>query len=263
MMSEHPFDAAAAGYDAGFAAVPPGSWFRETIWAETDRCFRKGDAVLDLGCGTGEDAVHLAERGLSVHAVDASTAMLEVARAKASSAGHEDHITFERVDLARFESGELGPFDGALSDFGPLNCLASLEPFAEGLASRLRPGAPAVLVVMGPLCPWEILWYLLHLRVPTAFRRLRRGLVAPTGGGTTIPVWYHSPCALRRSIEPWFVVRRLVGIGSLVPPPYLSGLVARAPSFFERVHRLDRRLGRSFPFTWLNDHYLMVAERRR
>lgn len=262
-MPEHPFDAAAPEYDRGFASLQPGRWYREMIWEEVDRQLKEREEILDLGCGTGEDAVYLAGRGHRVHAIDLSEGMLEVARDKARSAGLEDRITFEHGDLGAPAPEEERRHDGALSDFGPLNCLENLSPFVEELARRLRPGAPALLVVMGPWCPWEIFWYLLHLRVPTAFRRLKRGLEAPVGGGPTIPVWYHSPRALRKALEPHFEVHRLIGIGSLVPPPYLSGLVAKAPRLFEKVHRLDRRLARFFPFTWLNDHYLMVATRRR
>lgn len=262
VMSDHPFDAAAPEYDSSFASLQPGRWYREMIWTELERYFGEGDEVLDLGCGTGEDAVFLAARGVRVHALDASGGMLETAREKAQAAGVAERITFEHGDLAGPATNAEQLHDGALSDFGPLNCLEELGPFVDGLAQRLRPGAPAVLVVMGPICPWEILWYLLHLRVPTAFRRLKRGLDAPTGGGTTIPVWYHSPRALRRALQPHFEVQDLVGIGSLLPPPYLSGLVGKAPRLFERIAKLDRRLGHLFPFTWLNDHYLMVATRR-
>jgi ubiquinone/menaquinone biosynthesis C-methylase UbiE len=44
-------------------------------------------SVLDLGCGTGSLAVLLAEAGHHVTGLDASTAMLEAARAKGAAAG--------------------------------------------------------------------------------------------------------------------------------------------------------------------------------
>jgi SAM-dependent methyltransferase len=261
-MFEHPFDTAALEYDTSFAGLQPGRWYREMVWREMDRYFEEGTEVLDLGCGTGEDAVYLARRGVRVRAVDVSEGMLEKARDKTRAADLEGRISFTHGDLSDLASDEEPLSDGALSDFGPLNCLEDLAPFAEGLAGRLKPGAPVLLVVMGPICPWEILWYLLHFRFPTAFRRFKRGLQAPVGGGPTIAVWYHSPRAMRRAMQPYFEVRDLVGIGSLLPPPYLSGLVARAPKLFGWIARIDRRLGHFFPFTWLNDHYLLVVTRR-
>ncbi len=42
-----------------------------------------GSVLVDVGCGTGTFAVEAARRGLTVHAVDVSVAMLEYAKAKA------------------------------------------------------------------------------------------------------------------------------------------------------------------------------------
>ena len=74
------FDALAADYDASFTATPLGTLLREAVWRRLDARFAPGDRVLELACGTGEDAVHLASRGVRVTAVDASAAMVEAAR---------------------------------------------------------------------------------------------------------------------------------------------------------------------------------------
>jgi SAM-dependent methyltransferase len=44
-------------------------------------------AVLDAGCGTGENALHIASLGLSVLGVDVAETALAIARAKAPSVG--------------------------------------------------------------------------------------------------------------------------------------------------------------------------------
>jgi putative AdoMet-dependent methyltransferase len=48
---------------------------------------KPGDVVADLGTGTGSLAIAAARAGARVHAIDISTAMLEVARTKAAKAG--------------------------------------------------------------------------------------------------------------------------------------------------------------------------------
>ncbi|MEP6999757.1 MAG: methyltransferase domain-containing protein, partial [bacterium] len=52
-----------------------------------ERLFRahdlKGTAVLDLGCGTGQHAIRLAQHGYEVTGVDRSPQMLRIARVKA------------------------------------------------------------------------------------------------------------------------------------------------------------------------------------
>src|SRR3954466_4518936 len=46
-------------------------------------------AVLDAGCGTGDNALHLASQGLSVLGVDVAETALAIARAKADDRGIE------------------------------------------------------------------------------------------------------------------------------------------------------------------------------
>jgi SAM-dependent methyltransferase len=58
-------------------------------------------AVLDAGCGTGENALHLASRGLSVLGVDVAETALTIARAKADERGLE--VEFVVADALRLE----------------------------------------------------------------------------------------------------------------------------------------------------------------
>ena len=51
--------------------------------------------VLDLGCGTGRHALHLAEQGARVCALDFSTGILEEARRKPNA----DDVMFLQHDL--------------------------------------------------------------------------------------------------------------------------------------------------------------------
>jgi SAM-dependent methyltransferase len=278
------FDAAAAAYDEAFTHRRLGRWLREAVWARLGVVFAPGDRVLDLGCGTGEDAIWLAQRGVRVLATDAAPAMLAAARRKAASMGVDTagRITFAELDLASLteletrrqgdkETGKersLSPclpvsgFDGAFSNFGPLNCLADRRPVAEALARWVRPGGVIVMVVMGPLCPWEIAWHLAHGAPRTALRRLRSGVVAHVGAGATVRVWYPSPRRLRAEFAPHFRHVETLGVGALLPPSELAHLADRLPRLFETLALLDRRFGRAFPWTWLNDHYLSVFERQ-
>ncbi|MFJ4102292.1 class I SAM-dependent methyltransferase [Amycolatopsis japonica] len=50
-------------------------------------------AVLDAGCGSGENALHLASRGLSVLGVDVAETALAIARRRASELGLEAEFT--------------------------------------------------------------------------------------------------------------------------------------------------------------------------
>lgn len=262
----HPFDAVAAGYDAAFTDRRLGRWLRAIVWAQLARAFRPGDRLLELGCGTGEDAVWLARRGMKIDATDASPAMLAETRRKAAAAGVDESVTTRVLDLTA-PLGSLGApdgerYDGAYSNFGPLNCVEDRRALAGELARLVRPGGKLVLVVMGPLCPWEIAWFLARFKPRAATRRFRSGQPARIGDGGTVRVWYPSPRRLAREFAPYFQVRELAGVGLLLPPSEMGRLVDRVPGFFARLARLDRRFAGTLPWRWLNDHYLMVLERR-
>jgi SAM-dependent methyltransferase len=252
-----PFDALAAGYDAGFTATPLGALLRESVQRRLDARFAPGGRVLEIACGTGEDAVHLGRRGVRVLATDVSQAMVERAREKVVVAGLAETIETRRLAIEDLSS-LAGPFDGAFSDFGGLNCVADLPAVARDLAGLLRPGAALLLCVMGPLVPWEWAGFLRRGEPVKAFRRLRRGGTPWRG----VTVRYPSPAALRRAFAPAFRPARLAAVGALLPPTEWEGWAARHPRLLAALARWERRLETLPPLPWLADHYLLELVRR-
>lgn len=264
------FDAAASTYDAAFTNRLLGQWLRAAIRNHIP--FQPGDHILELGCGTGADALWLAEQGITVTATDASQAMLAEASHKITAAGLSHQVTFKQWDINHPDAGahivptaNAAPshqFDGIFANFGVLNCVANRPALAHFLSDRVRVGGKMLLVVMSPLCPWEISWHLLHGQIRTSFRRLQSGQPAHAGGGQMLPVWYPRPGKLIREFAPFFQHTQTIGIGIFLPPSYLDHLVDRWPGIFARLAGFERHFGRYFPFTHLNDHYLILFERR-
>lgn len=261
--SASPFDSLAAEYDETFTHTRIGRVMREAVWRRLDNLFNPGDRVFELNCGTGEDAVHLARRGVRVLATDVSPAMIDRAREKVAAAGLADRVLFHRVDLAagaeafdglteRVGLGSADKFDGAFSNFGGLNCVANVAAVAQGLSDSIRQGGSVAVCVMGTLVPWEWLWYSLRGRFREAFRRLRPGGQQWHG----VSIRYHSIGAIRNAFAPAFRLARLSGIGFLVPPPYAEDFARRKPRVLEALNRWERRLETAPPFPWLADHYL-------
>jgi ubiquinone/menaquinone biosynthesis C-methylase UbiE len=262
------FDQAAQNYDDLYQENQVMAWMRLESLAALQAAFPSGSRLLEIGCGTGEEALALARLNHSIVATDISPVMIETCRRKATVQGVPD-IEWRVVPAGQADTllSEYGPaaFDGAYASFGALNCEPQLEPVAATLAGLLRPEARLVCSVMGRWCAWEIAWGLFHLRPREAFRRLGQdwigaGLASP-GGTLSIPVRYYTPGAFSRAFKPQFQVRTARGLPVFLPPPYLDHLLERHPALFARLAKIERRLRDRFPFFLLGDHFLLVMER--
>lgn len=247
------FDALSTRYDELWTHTAAGRAQRDVVWKILESLFRPGDRVLDLGCGTGEDALWLARRGLNVHAVDAAPGMIQMVRERAATERLSLETTVLRAEELNGLAGD-ATFDGALADFGVLNCVEDVQALAMNLARLIRPGGRLVVVPMGRFCLWETLWYLLRGDPKRAFRRLRSGAV-PTSLGFS--VFYRSVASSARLHKPWFRLRRWSGVGVLTPPPY----VGLSNATIRTLARLDRWLGCLPVFRAFADHRLIVFER--
>jgi ubiquinone/menaquinone biosynthesis C-methylase UbiE len=256
------FDAVAASYDADFSQTALGRILRKRVWRHLRRCFSPGQHVLELACGTGEDAVWLAVRGIRVTATDGSGKMIRIVQDKASHQGLSDFLNPQILSLQAIVNGK-NPlagqqFDGAFSNFGGINNIGDWRSLAKGLASLVRPGGRLVLVPMGPFCPWEILWHLVHGQPREAFRRFGHSPSARIGG-SVIPIWYPSPDHLRHDFAPWFKQNYVESLGLWLPPTNLGQLLARWPGFWVGLSGLEAATARFSKGA--GDHYIMALER--
>jgi hypothetical protein len=192
-----------------------------------------------------------------VLATDLSREMVEITRQKVARTRLTATVEVQQLALEHLHELEVPPFDGVLSNFGGLNCVAELSGVGCALAARLQPGALALLCVMGPLVPWEWGWFLGHGDPGTAFRRLRPGGVV----WRDLKIHYPSIRTLRRAFSPAFRFCRASAIGALLPPPFTESWMVRHPRLLTVLNRWERRLETLPPLPWLADHYLLELER--
>lgn len=255
------FDQVAAEYDREFSETELGCALRQIVWDRLAANFNAGDRILELNCGTGEDAIWLARRDVRVTATDVSLEMLAIARKKISEAELTQRVDLQPLDLAQPVHRPEASFDGALSNFGGLNCVNNLRPLSKFLGEAIRPGGELILVPMNRWCVWEIVWHLLHFKFRTAFRRLRSAGSEANVGANRARVWYPSIRSLRMTFEPHFKLKRITGLGIFLPPSYLERSMARHPKLFSRLNRLEQKFDRVFPFNRLSDHVILEFER--
>jgi len=258
-----PFDAVAEEYDARFTNSLIGRAQRESVWLEMDRLFRPGQRVLEINCGTGVDALHLSARGIQVMACDASTEMIAVARRRSDGSTLRNNVDFRTLaieQISELEKKEL--YDGVLSNFAGLNCVADLRSVARDLARLVRPGGKAILCLFGRVCLWEMLWYTLHGDIKKAFRRLRaEGVTVNLTPGHSILVRYLSVGSLRRDFAEQFRLVSWKGAGIAVPPSYLEPWAERFPWLFKFAAKIDSLIAQCPGFRALADHVVVVLER--
>jgi SAM-dependent methyltransferase len=254
------FDPTARTYDQDFSQSPIAALLRQRVWARLGALHPQPARLLELGCGTGEDACFLAGQGHQVTATDASPAMLEVTRAKAGAAGLS--LECQALDFNRPESWpELGQFAGAYSNFGALNCTNRWGELGAYLGDHLAPGAKLLLVVMGPFCLWESLWHGLHGDMTTATRRWGGESLARLGDGSPFPVYYPSPRALARALGPQFRRLKLWGLGVFLPPSEIYPPLQARPRLQNALSRLEYLLADYPPFKYGGDHYVLELVR--
>ncbi|HVR70507.1 MAG TPA: class I SAM-dependent methyltransferase [Vicinamibacteria bacterium] len=189
--------------------------------------FRPGARVLNLGCGSGADALLLAGQGVSVLGFDLREAALHQARRRALAAGLASRARFElRAPHAlRLEDGV---FDGAFSGVGVLE-RADLPPLGRALAVALREDAPVVLSLPAPR--------------PAAAR-------------------YRARERDERLLGPGFAWSRGLGLGILVPGRARESWAARHPHVFAALAALES-LVREWPVVRDLGDYLVLEGARR
>jgi ubiquinone/menaquinone biosynthesis C-methylase UbiE len=239
------FDRVAESYDRVWTESPAGRAQRDLIWRACDPLFHAGDRILDVGCGTGVDAAHYSSRGVTVEAVDASPAMIQIAQARGGFVA--------RVQRAE-ELGPLqGPYDGALSNFGALNCVADLSGVSAGLARLIRPGGVVAVCTLGRFCAWEFLYYSVRGKFAKALRRIR----GRAESSLNVAVSYPNIAQLRAEFAPAFKVRCWRGVGLAVPPSFVS-----LPAWLVRLlAACDRTLAQLPLLRALADHRLVLFVR--
>lgn len=260
--TQRAFDGVAAGYDQSNAANRMLVHMRARAWQAVDAFVPRHAHVIDLGCGPGCDAEHLAERGYRVTAIDWSHGMVDEARRRVAAAGLIDRVDVLHVGIHELDRLAPVQFDAAYSNFGPLNCVDDLAGAAHLIAGRLRPGGILVASMIGRVCPWEIALYLARGPWRRAAVRFRRDPVPVPLEGRTVWTRYHTPAEVEHIFAAaGFTRASLRTLGLFAPPPYLEAFASRHPHLVSALQRLEDRVG-SWPGirAW-GDHFLIVLRK--
>jgi ubiquinone/menaquinone biosynthesis C-methylase UbiE len=253
------FSAKALVYDDYGADHPVILWARAQVRQHVMSLVPPGACVLELAAGTGADAAFLAERGYRVHATDLAEGMVAETRRKIAARGLGDRMTAQRVSFTELERVTGGPYDLVFSNFGGLNCIPDLTAMTRGLPRVLKPGGFVTLVIMPPVCLWEM-GQALRGDFTTAFRRLHRGGVMARVASAHFKTYYFRPGQVLRALGPGYRRVAVRGLSVFSPPPYLEKFARRHEAVFRRLTALDERLGRWPVVNAMGDFFIVTVQ---
>ncbi len=255
------FDSLAERYDEIFTRTMIGRAQRRAVWNVLTQAFQPGARILELNCGTGEDAFFLARRQISIVACDASERMIQTARRRKEAKTPNAPIQFKVLPTERLRELESETlFDGAFSNFSGLNCVADLNHTARDLASLVAIHAPVLICLSTRFCVAETLWFILRGKFRKAFRRTS-GHATANLAGFSVKVHYPTLREVRKLFSPFFLMRSCTGIGVAVPPSYLEPWIRKCPRLLNLLRAIDRDISRLPWFRTIGDHMLIYFER--
>ena len=257
------FDSVAADYDGERGNNALIQDMRSEMWRWLDATFTEASRLLDLGCGTGLDAVRMARLGHQVTASDWSAGMVERTSERARSeqlGGRVRAVHVGAHELWRVEGD--ASFDGAYSNLGALNCVPDLAAVARECARLVRPGGALLFTVIGRLCPWEIAHYARRGKWARVRVRFARSLVPVGMNARTVWTRYYGPREFYRPFRSHFSLAHFRGLCLFAPPPYLTQVRARHPAGYARLWRFDRRAAGWPLLRGMGDHFLILMRRR-
>jgi SAM-dependent methyltransferase len=261
------FDRLAPAYDA-LASGDAFQCQRRQTHAAFGRWIRPGFRVLEIGCGTGVDTEFLAHLGARVVACDPSDEMLSRTRRRVAAGGVGDRVAIlscglqdvpQFLDALDHSEG----FDAVVSNFGALNCVPALDALGVIGAHHLRAGGAMAIGLMGRTCLWETVYFTVKGERTRAARRRTASVAVPVAG-IDVPTYYHQTSDLAAALGPAFTLDTTIGVGVMVPPPYLEPRWQQVPAAIRRLAGGFDRVAGSWPLVnHLGDHTLTRWQKQR
>lgn len=260
-----PFDNLANEYDQAFTNSSIGKIQRKQVWSYLDTILPKlaGKEILELTCGTGEDAILFAKRGFNVLATDSSEIMLNVAASKINRFSLGDKIETRKIDLEELDKTNLDKkFDLIFSNFGGINCI-SPEKFESNLTTLnqlLNRNGRIVFVFINDFCLWETLYYSLKFDFKKAFRRITAQPTLVRFSDKEFFIWYRFAKVYNGHVQ--FKKTKTKAIAVFTPPSYLEHFFNNHPKMLKVLETIDTFATKFSIASHLSDHILIELKPR-
>jgi ubiquinone/menaquinone biosynthesis C-methylase UbiE len=257
------FDHIAIDYDSNFTYSETGKAARKIVLDYLEKNVLKDGPlkILELNCGTGEDAIWLSKRGNEVYATDASSEMIRVAKEKSSNFNIRG-LTFCQLDFSELPPDWMtGNFDLVFSNFGGLNCLDEnrMKNLFEAVNMILKPGGRFIGVIMPRYCLWEIFYFSLKGKWKKALRRNKKGPAKVWLGGIYIDTWFYSPRKIK-NLSAYYRIKAIRPVGIILPSSFMEGFFKKRIFLMKMLYRAEKAFASITALAGLSDHFLFDLE---
>ena len=218
-------------------------------------------SILELNCGTGNDAIFFANKGYCVHATDVAFGMQKMLAIK-QEVLKLSNLTFEKCSFDHLENlNNRGPYDAIFSNFAGLNCTSNVDKVLGSLEELVKPGGIITMVLMPRFSFWESL-LLLRGKFRTATRRFLGPKVDNAKvEGNYFTCTYYSPGYITRKIPKSFHLMSLEGLCTFVPPPSIEQFPEKHPYLYRLLVKIESRLALAWPWRSIGDYYIITFKK--
>ncbi len=258
------FDSAAEEYDFTIASNYINRYVRKRSIQELLKLVKPSSLLLEVGCGTGEEAITVSKHVSKIVATDISETMIEFLRRKVAARRLEAKIrpqVLRAADLTYSIEPSRRGFDAVYSFNGALNCEPEMERFVKGLHAVLVEDGYFVVSIRNSLCVSEMLSHALIMQIGAATPRKKQPIMISVGG-RDIPATYYPPWRFVEYFSGLFRVSRIVGLPTIVPPAYLSNYYVQLGRTKNLIEKAEEKLSGRFPLNRLGDQTLFVFQKR-
>lgn len=259
------FDLASEEYDFTIKKNFINTWVRERSISILTDYLKPNDTVIEIGCGTGEEAIRVCKFVNKIVAIDISEKMIELLQRKIRAMKLIGKIIPLRLSAAEVIKVRNilpnGSARVAYSFNGALNCEPKINLFIEGLANLIEPNGYFICSIRNSLCLSEAVSHAIVMQFTKMNPRKKQPIMVSVGG-IDIPAIYYSPRRFAKLFSKHFNVRKIIALPAFLPPAYLSNYYIRVRRFASILERLENILADKEPFRNFGDQTLFVFQRK-
>ncbi len=256
------FDQVANNYDEYFTQSQIGLAQREIVHKYLVKNLPENKTlnILELNCGTCEDAIFFAKKGHTVLATDISINMLNIAKQKVESENLNENIKLKQVDILHIDNENFEQkFDLIFSNFGGLNCVDSsgIEKFSHSIKKHLNNSGRLIFIIMSDYCIWEKFYFLMKLNFKKSRRRKIKSGIQVNLNGNSVQTFYYSPKVIVEIFSHSFNFLSKKPVGFFIPPSYLEKFFRQKLKTFNFLTKLESIFSNSSFLSSYSDHFLI------